>query len=318
MDGPINISRREILQMATRFPVLSFGASLIGSCDSSRAPRATPTPGNPSPVPSTPNDFDYLNLALNFAYLEGQFYSFAAKGTGLASGLLEGLGARGVVRGGSQVDFTDGLLRQHSREIAGHTEAHIVLLRSILGSIAVAQPEIDMSAAPTGPFTVFARAAAIVGPAEEFDPFASTNNFLMAAFLFADPIVTLHNGLVPHIRDDSIRSDLTGLLAAKAYHAGLVRTTVQRMTTPSSIPYVEETEGLSAVRDGFDGNMDLDQGVATIAGTANLVPTGAAGMVFARTPAQVLNIFYMSSISADRGGFFPAGVNGTIRTSGNG
>jgi hypothetical protein len=43
------------------------------------------------------------------------------------------------------------------------------------------------------------------------------------------------------------------------------------------------------------------------------VPTDANGIAFSRTPGDVLNIVYLTAAAAQQGGFFPAGVNGTIR-----
>ncbi len=51
--------------------------------------------------------------------------------------------------------------------------------------------------------------------------------------------------------------------------------------------------------------------------TANIVPADANGIAFSRSAAQVLNIAYLNPAQVRSGGFFPAGVNGTINTSGN-
>jgi hypothetical protein len=48
----------------------------------------------------------------------------------------------------------------------------------------------------------------------------------------------------------------------------------------------------------------------------NLVPTDENGLAFSRSATQVLNVVYLTPKSVNKGGFFPDGVNGGIRTSG--
>ncbi len=48
---------------------------------------------------------------------------------------------------------------------------------------------------------------------------------------------------------------------------------------------------------------------------SNIVPTDGNGIAFSRTAGQVLNIVYLNKAATVGGGFFPNGVNGTIRTS---
>jgi hypothetical protein len=105
-----------------------------------------------------------------------------------------------------------------------------------------------------------------------------------------------------------------GILAAEAYHAGLIRTILFRkgVTTASLI---DATEKISDARDSLDGPSDLDQGVRPRGEASNIVPTDANGIAFSRTAGQVLNIVYLTRMAAQQGGFFPNGVNGTIRSS---
>jgi hypothetical protein len=77
----------------------------------------------------------------------------------------------------------------------------------------------------------------------------------------------------------------------------------------------DATEAISNARDSLDGPSDIDQGVRPRGDASNIVPADANALAFSRTTGQVLNIAYLNRMAVDRGGFFPAGVNGNIRTS---
>ncbi len=76
-------------------------------------------------------------------------------------------------------------------------------------------------------------------------------------------------------------------------------------------------DAISNARDSLDGPTDLDQGISGSATESNIVPLDNNGIAFSRTTGQVLNIAYLTAAVATGGGFFPNGVNGTIRSSGN-
>jgi hypothetical protein len=112
----------------------------------------------------------------------------------------------------------------------------------------------------------------------------------------------------------------------EAYHAAIVRTTLtaKGIATPS---LWTAADGISNARDSLDGATEIDQGItpttrAVTSGTttttyaiSNIVPTDNSGIVYSRSPGQVLNIVYLTNTAASVGGFFPAGVNGTIKTA---
>ena len=139
--------------------------------------------------------------------------------------MLGGTGSQGAVVGGSAVAFKDPVVAQYAREIAKDELDHVRFLRAALGSSAVAQPAIDISGTdPNGAFSVAARAAGLVGPGQVFNPYASDEAFLLGAFLFEDVGVTAYKGASPLIENKTYLEAAAGILAAEAYHAGLVRT----------------------------------------------------------------------------------------------
>jgi hypothetical protein len=263
---------------------------------------------------TTVSDADILNFALNLEYLEAQFYLFAVNGTGLPAGLTTGTGTQGMVTGGRRVNFTDPVVEQYANEIATDEQAHVAFLRNALGSAAVAQPAIDISSSPNGAFSVAARAAGLIGPGESFDPYASDENFLLGAFIFEDVGVTAYKGASPLISNKTFLEAAAGILAVEAYHAGLVRTVLYRkgIQTPA---LVNATESISNARDSLDGASDKDQGIMMRNNASNIAPLDDNGLAFSRTAGEVLNIVYLTAMARSQGGFFPAGVNGNIRTS---
>ena len=267
---------------------------------------------------AAPSDVEILTFALNLEYLEAQFYSFAANGVGLANNLVSGTGTQGAVRGGRQVNFTDPVVRQYAKEIAVDEIAHVNFLRTAIGSTVVAQPAIDISADANGAFSAAARAAGLVGAGQAFDPYASDENFLLGAFIFEDVGVTAYKGAAPLITSKAFLEASAGILAVEAYHAGLIRTVLyaKGLQTPA---LRTATVAISNARDSLDGPSDLDQGVAPTGTGAtqasNIAPLDGNGLAFSRTPGQVLNIVYLTNTAAIAGGFFPSGVNGSIRTA---
>ncbi len=265
---------------------------------------------------TAPTDPEILNFALNLEYLEAQFYQYAVFGTGLPANLLTGTGTQGAVVGGKQVAFTDPVVAQYAREIAKDELDHVRFLRTALGAAAVAQPAIDVGGTdPNGAFSVAARAAGLVGPGQVFDPYANDANFLLGAYIFEDVGVTAYKGASPLIQNKTFLEAAAGILAAEAYHAGLIRTVLygKGLATPS---LRDATVAISNARDSLDGATDVDQGViGATADISNIVPLDENGIAFSRTPGDVLNIVYLTKESVTQGGFFTAGVNGALNLS---
>ncbi|MCT8002838.1 ferritin-like domain-containing protein [Sphingomonas sanguinis] len=314
--------RRRFMRMAAGAGAVG-GLAMLGACnndDDDVIVVPTPTPTT-APTGSV-TDADVLNFALQLEYLEAQFYSYAAFNTGLAASFQTGTGTQGAVATGTSgqprgVAFKDPIVAQYAREIALDEIAHVNFLRTALGTSAVAQPAINLSGDANGAFTAAARAAGVIGANDTFDPYASDENFLLAAYIFEDVGVTAYMGGVTLLSNKTYVEAAAGIHAAEAYHAGLVRSVLYRkgLTTSSLITAAGQ---ISDARDSLDGSTDLDQGiVATVNGqqVANIVPADANAIAFTRTPQQVLNIVYLNKAAVTGGGFFPNGLNGNVRTS---
>lgn len=303
--------RRNFLKFAGASTVAAGAASMLAGCDPGHRTRGSNVV---TPPGDSVGDNEILNFALNLEYLEAEFYSFAATGAGLPANLLTGTGKQGDATGGRQVNFTDPQVRQYANEIAGDEKAHVAFLRAAIGATAVAQPPIDIGTSPTGAFSSAAVAAGLITQGQSFDPYASDENFLLAAFIFEDVGVTAYKGASPLLKSSTFLSAAAGILAAEAYHAGLIRTTLyaKGIQAPALI---DATEKISNARDALDNPIDDDQGIRPINGASNIVPADSDGIAYSRTPGDVLNIAYLNAGTVKQGGFFPSGVNGVIDTS---
>ena len=300
-------SRAERRQERRAF-IQSVGVKALGGL-------AFVTMGSRAMAQAAPTDADILNFALNLEYLEAQFYFFAAFGEGLPQSILSGTGVQGGVTGGRRVNFSDPIVRLHAVEIARDERAHVEFLRRALGSAAVAQPPIDISSGPDGPFSAAARAAGLITAGQSFDPYASDENFLLGAYIFEDVGVTAYKGASPLITNKTFLEAAAGILAVEAYHAGLIRTTLFEKGSRGMQTLITATERISDARDSLDNPADQDQGVAPRDGGSNIVPADQNAIAFSRNAPDVLNIVYLTAAAAAQGGFFPRGVNGPINRS---
>ena len=283
-------------------------------------------------------DNDILNFALNLEYLEANFYYLAAFGTNIyttnslypagASVMgITGVGTQGVVvtkPTTCKVPFTSLAVASYAVETAIEEGKHVAFLRTALGSKAVAQPQIDL-------FSSFNALASLAGIGPAFDPFASDANFLVGAYIFEDVGVTAYKGAAPLITDKgTILPAAAGILAVEAYHAGLVRTTINALDPNGTLGLLGYTQKISAVRTSASqaaatGTKTVDDyGVqpqtVSLGGGANVTATTIVDadptnvIAFSRTTTQVLNIVTgggaVTAGTAAKGVFFPNGLNG--------
>ncbi|MGF6768898.1 hypothetical protein P3T18_001368 [Paraburkholderia sp. GAS199] len=302
------LQRRQFFRNAGGLSLGLVGGTLISACGGGS--------GSSLSAATAPTDAEILNFALNLEYLESQFYTYATTGAGLAASMTAGVGTMGTVIPGQQVPFQDPVVKAYANEIANDEREHVNFLRTALGSAAVAMPSIDIGGTnPNGAFSNAARAAGLVPAGTAFNPYADDNSFLLGAFIFEDVGVTAYKGASPLITNKTFLEAAAGILAAEAYHAGLVRTVLYSKGI-NTTSLVSAANAISAARASIDNNGHDDQGITgTSAGTSNIVPLDSNGLAFSRGYGNVLNIVYLTSSIATKGGFFPNGVNGTLNMS---
>ncbi len=231
------------------------------------------------------DDVDILNFALNLEYVEAEFYTVATTGKTLEqSGFaLNGTGSSGPTTGGHIVNLSSagsdkeasGLLMDIAKEIAYDEQQHVLLLRSALGSKAIAKPAINLDALGIG--------------------FGSFKEFLTLARAFEDTGVSAYGGAAPLIVSKDYLATAARIALTEALHSSNLRLLIalNKVATtaldkadvlppPSGKQYFEvDSQALAVVRD----------------------------------PSMVLSIVFGNSTHGTaKGGFFPDGVNGYFRS----
>lgn len=226
---------------------------------------------------STITDVDILNFALNLEYLEAEFYTVATTGRRIEDlGIgVSGVGTLGGTVGGSVVAM-DNRVMQVARDIANEEQMHVKLLRTALGSAAIAKPAINLAALGIG--------------------FANVNEFLTLARAFEDVGVTAYGGAAPLISSRAILASAAGIALTEAQHAGVLR-------------YLVYDRGIAVPQ------LDTLDVPPLASPNGRLFNVQNEGLSPVRTPSQVLSIVYANrNAGTSNGGFFPGGFNGTIRT----
>ncbi len=247
-------------------------------------------------------DADIANFALNLEYLEAEFYVRAFFGYGLQGSDITGAGTLGRVIGGRQVPFKNPAIQQYCQLLAADELTHVRFLKSVLGSAAVAEPNINLATS----FTTLAQAAGLITPGQTFDPFADDVSFVIGAYIFEDVGVTAYNGAVTLLTNPAYVQAAASIMAVEAYHAGMIRTLL------ANIGAGQAANAISALRASLSGAQD-DQGIIIPGNNYNTVSTDSNALAFTRTTSQVLNIVYGGRPAGVGGLFFPTGMNGTIR-----
>jgi hypothetical protein len=360
----------EILVNGRRKMMTLGAASLAGMFAAAAMPES-------AKAATTYTDNDILNFALNLEYLEANFYYMAAFGTtidkpnaasmaaqvaaggtaaaiSITGGGVGTAGGTANVTGATQVPFgssTTGItVGSYATETAVEEGKHVLLLQSALGSLAVAQPSIDLSVGSASNAWGAVASAALGSSYASFNPYSSPAYFLVGAYVFEDVGVTAYHGAASLLTGTTTTLPVAaGILAVEAYHAGLVRTTINNVDPVNANGYLGITSAISTLRANlakaalvgvaegmYDGNgLPDDYGLTYPPKTVSLAGTNASATniidadptyvyAFARNTTQVLNIVTGGGavntsvtpntvISPAKGVFFPAGLNGLFK-----
>ncbi len=336
--------------------IASRRAMLLGG-GAALAAFALPKAASAAATVTTFTDADILNFALNLEYLEANFYYLAAFGTtidkpntlypaGAMVQGIDGVGTPGTVSAPAvtKVPFASTAIAGYAVETAIEEGKHVAFLRNALGAAKVAQPALNLGTS----FDMLAAAAGI-GPA--FNPYASDANFLIGAYVFEDVGVSAYSGAAPLISTTpagkGILTAAAGILAVEAYHAGLIRTTLNGLDAQSgyTLGYAALTAKISALRaalskavstlpgtppypsaatNPFGDDVPVTPGTVTVS-LAGAAPVTATTIVdadqvtviaFPRSTTEVLNIVTGGGAATAgtkaTGVFFPNGLNGTF------
>jgi hypothetical protein len=129
--------------------------------------------------------------------------------------------------------------------------------------------------------------------------------------LFEDVGVTGYKAATPLITDKARQEDVAGVLAVEDYHMGMARSQLYQAGPTAQ----EAANAITVARGTLNGMPEIEQGVV-VDGHANFVPSDDRGIVFSRTPQQVLQIVYLTpETGVTSGGFFPNGVSGAIAST---
>lgn len=229
-----------------------------------------------------PTDVDIINFALNLEYLEAEFYTVATSGLTIDQmGIgVTGSGTAGATTGGAKVNFGTNSVKTGdiANQIAADERAHVQFIRTALtgaGATPVARPAINLNALGIG--------------------FGGVTDFLQLARAFEDVGVTAYAGAAPLLTSKLLIGYAARIAQAEAAHAANIRLQIAILGIQT------------AALDGID--------ILPPPSGTKYFPVDGNSLTATRSVGQVLYIVYGNKANATSGGFFPAGVNGTLNTS---
>lgn len=200
-------------------------------------------PGTPgSAISLSTNDINILNFALNLEYLEAEFYTVATTGNTISQiGIgVDGVGKPGPTEGGQQVSFANPAYMAIAQQIAADEQTHVKLLRTLLGSNAIAKPTINLAA---------------------LGAVSTLTLFLAVARAFEDVGVSAYGAAAPLLQSNQVLAIAARIALTEGEHTGNLRLLVALnnvstmkvdaqdiLPPPSGTQYFSTTGGLTTLR----------------------------------------------------------------------
>lgn len=281
-----SVNRRKFLKGTS---IAGLGLSSVGLAGALLGGSSTflaRTVAGDEPDPSA-NDIAILQFALNLEYLEAEYYTKATTGKTIAQiGIgVSGEGKQGSTEGGAQVNFaeSDG---EHNGD-----QDEDAPIGTIARQIATDEQEhVRILRSALGD-------EVIAKPEIDLSALGLVRNrtmFLAEARAFEDVGVSAYGGAAPLIQSKAILGVAARIALTEGEHTGALRLLV----------------ALNEVRTTPVDRQDI---VPPPSGREFFSNQG--GLTIVRTPSQVLAILFGSDKpGTSRGGFFPEGVNGSIRS----
>ncbi len=267
-------------------------ASLAGAAGLAGCTNGSSNTGTTSPAPNgtAPSVGDILNFALNLEYLEATFYLTVATGAGLQPTDM-GTSPGAVTGGQGKINFQNAAVLAAAITLAADEQAHVQFLRATmtaLGITPVDMPALNLSALNTGG-TAITTDAQFVALARQLET-TGVSAYAGAA-----------TGL---ISNTAALQYAAQILDTESQHESLIRQlcVLLQVSSPAvdagdTVPYVAATSSAAATINAFNTNT-------------------ATGQYTARNTSQVLMIVYGStSAGVVKGGFYPNGLNGNIKST---
>jgi Ferritin-like domain len=237
----------------------------------------------------TSTEIEVLKFALNLEYLESEFYTYAVNGRGIETfgigidGLANGENPTkgGTTTGGSRVGFNNAFqfdTFQTLADIANDERNHVVLLRSALGSQAIARPNINLRALGFG--------------------FDNQYDAVKLARIFEDIGVSAYTGAAGLLSTPSVITTAARIVAAEGEHAAGLRFQIALLNIATT---------------AIDGADLIPPPTGSSAQLFSLDHSN--GLCATRTYGEVLYLAFGNKANATSGGFFPSGVNGSLTES---